>query len=169
MYKIIQALFLFALLCSCKKVSVTDDPTKDPGTGETVVYNVNKNTLLTLVNTVRQSGCTCGTTKMPAVATVAWNDQLSTAAYAHSSDMFENDYFSHTGEDGSNPGARIRNAGYAWRAYGENIAMGYTDEEKVMQGWLNSEGHCKNIMNAAFKEMGAGRQSGYWTQEFGAK
>jgi uncharacterized protein YkwD len=78
-------------------------------------------------------------------------------------------YFSHTAKDGSDPGTRITKAGYTWRAYGENIAFGYPDEQAVMDGWIHSEGHCKNIMSPNFKEMGAGRAGDYWTQEFGAK
>jgi uncharacterized protein YkwD len=83
--------------------------------------------------------------------------------------MNANKYFSHTGLDGSNAGQRITLAGYTWAAYGENIAMGYSSEQAVMNGWLNSEGHCRNIMNGKFKEMGAGRDGNYWTQDFGSK
>jgi uncharacterized protein YkwD len=56
-----------------------------------------------------------------------------------------------------------------WKTYGENIANGYGTEQAVMTAWLASEGHCKNIMNASFKEIGAGREGNYWTQVFGAK
>jgi uncharacterized protein YkwD len=38
-----------------------------------------------------------------------------------------------------------------------------------MNAWLGSEGHCKNIMNGGFKDMGVGRDGDYWTQEFGSK
>ena len=106
---------------------------------------------------------------MPPVAAVVWNDKLAKAAYDHSADMKANDYFSHTGLNGSTAGQRITAVGYTCKTYGENIANGYTTEQAVMTGWLNSEGHCKNIMNGNFKEMGAGRQDNYWTQVFGAK
>lgn len=159
------------LFFSCKKSDVVAD--KSSGTGGnnpgTVVYNVNKTELLQLVNDVRTKGCTCGTTAMPAVGTLAWNDQLAKAAYDHSADMNTNNYFSHTGLDGSDPGQRIAAAGYSWSSWGENIANGYTTEQAVMNAWLGSEGHCKNIMNAGFKEMGLGREGNYWTQDFGSK
>jgi uncharacterized protein YkwD len=83
--------------------------------------------------------------------------------------MNKNNYFSHTGLDGSSPGDRITRVGYNWRAYGENIAKGYTSEQAVMNGWLQSEGHCKNIMSSNVKEMGVGRDGNYWTQVFAAK
>jgi uncharacterized protein YkwD len=161
---------LSVVLFSCKKNDVaTDNNSGTNNTSGNVVYNVNKATLLQLINNVRQTGCNCGTTAMPAVAALVWNDQLAKAGYDHSADMKTNNYFSHTGLDNSDPGQRITAAGYTWHAYGENIASGYTTEQAVVDGWLNSEGHCKNIMNASFVDMGVGRDGNYWTQEFGAK
>jgi uncharacterized protein YkwD len=161
---------LAVVLFSCKKNDVPAN--SNPGTNNTsgdVVYNVNKATLLQLINNVRQTGCNCGTAAMPAVAVLVWNDQLAKAGYDHSVDMKTNNYFSHTGLDNSDPGQRITAAGYTWHAYGENIASGYTTEQAVVDGWLNSEGHCKNIMSANFNDMGVGREGNYWTQVFGAK
>lgn len=167
--KCILGLMLTFILYSCQKESVYTEPDKSTTTGGVYINNVNKDVLLSLVNKVRQSGCTCGTTIMPPVGTLVWNDLLSDAAYVHSKDMFNENYFSHTAKNGSNPGMRITNAGYVWRTYGENIAKGYANEQAVMSAWLSSEGHCKNIMTAAFREMGAGRESSYWTQEFGTR
>jgi uncharacterized protein YkwD len=153
---------------SCQKEDVSvKPPTNNPSTTPSV--NVNKTTLLQLVNDLRQSGCTCGSTVMPAVQPIAWNDQLATAAYNHSNDMYTNNYFNHTGLNGSSAGDRIIATGYAWRSYGENIAKGYSSEQSVMDGWILSEGHCKNIMNPGFKEMGVARVGNYWTQEFGSR
>jgi uncharacterized protein YkwD len=120
--------------------------------------------LLTLVNTTRKSGCTCGSTKMAPVPVVGWQKQLESAAIKHSQDMEKQNYFSHTGKNGSSPGDRITAEGYKWRTYGENIALGYPDAPAVVAGWIKSEGHCKNIMNENFKEMGVGRSGSYWTQ-----
>ena len=162
------------LFFSCKKTDVVVDNSNTNGNNNNnnnnnVVYNVNKATLLQLVNDVRKKGCTCGTTVMPPVGAVVWNDQLAKAAYDHSVDMNTQDYFSHTGLDGSSPGQRITAAGYHWSSYGENIAQGYSTEQIVMNAWLGSEGHCKNIMDGGFNDMGAGRDGNYWTQDFGSK
>ena len=54
-------------------------------------------------------------------------------------------------------------------AYGENIATGYTSEREVVDAWIKSPGHCKNIMNKAYKEMGVARVGNYWTQEMASK
>lgn len=166
-------IFIFiawALVFSCKKEDLpanNEIDNVDNGSGKS--YNVDKAKMLQLINSVRQAGYKCGNTIMPAVATVAWNDKLAKAAYDHSLDMKTNNYFSHSGLNGSNPGTRISAAGYSWKAYGENIAEGYTSEKAVVNGWLNSEGHCKNIMSPLFKEMGVGREANYWTQEFGSR
>ncbi|MDH3238519.1 MAG: CAP domain-containing protein, partial [Deltaproteobacteria bacterium] len=67
---------------------------------------------------------------------------------------------------------RITRQGYQWWTYGENIAVGYQTVSAVMQAWLDSEGHCRNIMNPAFAEIGAAFAEGqslgnpaapYWT------
>lgn len=163
------ACFVVTAFYSCQK---DDGSSKTPpvtSPSGTPVTNVNQSTLLQLVNNTRQLGCTCGSTVMPPVAAVTWSNQLSTAASNHSNDMSSNNYFSHTGLNGSTAGERITAAGYMWRAYGENIAKGYTSEQAVVDGWLKSEGHCKNIMSPLFKEMGVARVSTYWTQEFASK
>jgi uncharacterized protein YkwD len=154
---------------SCQKETGSDNtpagtnPTGNPSS------TVNKTTLLQLVNNVRQTGCTCGSTVMAPVAAITWNDQLTTAAFNHSNEMNSNNYLSHTGLNGSTAGERIAAAGYAWKAYGENIAKGYSNEQTVMDGWLKSEGHCKNIMSPSFREMGVARIGSYWTQEFASR
>ena len=167
---------LSILIFSCTKKDVPADDNSgsnggnnNGGSNSAVVYNVNKATILELINNVRKAGCNCGSTVMPPVSEVSWNDQLAKAAYDHSVDMKTNNYFSHTGLDGSTAGQRITAAGYNWMSYGENIANGYTSEQAVVNGWLGSEGHCKNIMSANFKDMGTGREGNYWTQAFGSK
>lgn len=136
----------------------------DPGSSATL----NKSVLLQLVNDARKKGCKCGNTYYPPVPALTWNNQLERAAYGHSTDMFRNRYFSHTGSDGSGTGERITNAGYSWRFFGENIAEGYPSEKEVVKGWLSSPGHCANIMSKNYKEMGAARVGDYWTQDFGS-
>jgi uncharacterized protein YkwD len=131
--------------------------------------------MLTLVNNARAQTRSCGSMSYQAAPAVGWNCRLESAAYGHSVSMAENNYFSHTGRDGSNPGDRISAAGYDWTTYGENIAAGYSDAETVMDGWLTSAGHCANLMNSSFKDIGVGVANGngsygiYWTQVFAAQ
>jgi uncharacterized protein YkwD len=129
--------------------------------------------MLDQINQARTTARNCGDTNYPAVSTVAWHCNLEVAAQGHSTSMADNDFFSHTGLDSSSPGDRISAAGYTWWTYGENIAAGYFDEASVMAAWLNSPGHCANIMNSAFAEVGTAAASNpastygtYWTQNF---
>ena len=167
-----------AAICffSCEKNSSDVKPTNKTDTTDgtsnnsKVATGLDNAAMLQMVNNVRATGCTCGTTTMPAVAPLTWNDVLAAAALAHSQDMNTTGDFSHNSSDGTSFSDRITAAGYTnWRALGENIAYGYTTEQAVFNGWIQSEGHCKNIMNASFKEMGAAKAGTYWTQDFGAK
>ena len=131
--------------------------------------------ILASVNAVRASARTCGTRQFAAAPPVNWNPQLGEAALAHSRDMAARRYFAHRAKDGSMPADRAARAGYAWQRVGENIAFGQSTPDEAMAGWLDSPGHCANIMNPGFTEMGAAygvaaeKRSGivYWTQVFG--
>ncbi len=125
-----------------------NDP--DPGVADI------RDEFLAAVNQARSVNQICGTTPFSPAAPVSWSDNLAMAAYLHSEDMVLNNFFSHTGSDGSSAGQRISRQGYPWRTYGENIAVGYPTVSSVIQGWLGSEGHCRNLMDPAFTEIGAG-------------
>lgn len=130
---------------------------------------IDKQQLLDLVNEQRTKGCKCGDTDMPPVEPLEWDNELERAAKAHSIDMNAEGYFSHTSLDGSSFADRIKGTDYEGSPGGENIAMGYSDEDSVISGWLNSAGHCRNIMNGSFSHMAVGRSGSYWTQVFGRK
>ncbi|WP_344140486.1 CAP domain-containing protein [Luedemannella flava] len=99
--------------------------------------------------------------------------KLVQAARAHSKDMAKNKYFSHTGLDKSSPGQRIERAGYhADAGWAENIAFGYASPEAVMEGWMKSPDHRRNILDCGLKALGVGVGRAadgryYWTQDFG--
>lgn len=135
---------------------------------EPAVTSSFKSDMLAQVNELRRNGCQCGDTFYPPVEPLSWNSLLEDAALRHSKDMQANDIFDHIGSDGSNFGDRVTSAGYRWRAVGENIAAGYTDVDAAVQGWISSEGHCKNLMDANFTELGAAQQGVLWTQVFAA-
>lgn len=131
--------------------------------------------MLTLVNNARGASRTCGTDEYVQQSALAWNCMLDQSSLDHSTSMANNDFHEHVSPvDGTDPGDRIRAAGYTPQAWGENIAAGYDSEEEVMAGWLASAGHCANLMSSAFTQMGAADASNpastfgrYWTQNFG--
>ncbi len=99
-------------------------------------------------------------------AALGWDPLLAQAATAHAQDMETNDFFSHLGSDGSEVGDRVHAAGYAYSAVGENIAWNYQSVAAVMAGWMGSDGHRANILQAEFTEMGAAWVGDYWVQVF---
>lgn len=104
---------------------------------------------------------------------VKGNAQLTKSATGHSRDMADNNYFSHTSQDGRTFSDRIKAAGYPGGTLAENIAAGQPTAAAVMEDWMNSPGHRANILNCAYKELGVGHVLGgeyghYWTQNFGA-
>jgi uncharacterized protein YkwD len=136
-----------------------------------------RDAFLRLVNAARASNQNCGNTTYGATAGLTWNVKLASAAAMHSNDMAKNNFLSHTGSNGSTLAARYATAGYTWTMIGENVASGYTTPEAVMQGWLASAGHCANIMNPQFTEIGVACAQGsaaagnantrYWTMDLG--
>jgi len=63
-------------------------------------------------------------------------------------------FFSHTGKDGSSLASRISATGYQFSAAAENIAAGPSTPEQVVSSWMNSSGHRANILNPNLKEIG---------------
>ena len=95
-------------------------------------------------------------------------------AVAVSRDMASRDYFDHTSPEGKGPSDRAVAAGYQGSFVGENIAAGQTDPSRVVQAWMESPGHCLNIMEPRYRVLGVGyfldqndRFAHYWTQNFG--
>jgi len=132
-------------------------------------------TMLDAVNTFRSQARVCGSRGgFPAVSPLSWNCELKVAALGHSTDMANNNFFDHTGSSGQTLRSRAEAAGYAWSALGENIAAGSSSVNSVMQLWIDSPGHCANLMGASFINLGAAKFSNvssrygvYWTQVFG--
>ena len=125
--------------------------------------------VLTLVNERRAAGVHCGAEgAFPPAGALTMNEALRCAARRHSLDMQQRNFFDHENPDGESAEDRIEQAGYVWSAWGENIAAGQPSPEVVMEDWMGSDGHCANIMNPSFTEIGVGRHfSGQWTQAFG--
>lgn len=131
--------------------------------------------LLERINAARAQARQCGGQSFAASAPLAWNVTLASTAESHSRAMANGNYFDHRDRDGRTPGDRAELAGYGGMQIGENIAAGLDAADKVVAGWLASPGHCANLMNPAFSELGAGyavdpkSDAGiYWTALFGA-
>ncbi len=131
---------------------------------------------LARINQLRAAGASCGTrgTFAPTTA-LSWSPLLTQAGAAHSQDMATLNYFSHNSADGRDLADRVNATGYAWNTLGENIAAGFASVNLVMDGWTASDGHCANLMNPDFTEVGMACVPGtassvyntYWTMDLG--
>ena len=129
--------------------------------------NQDEELMLSLVNQVRQENGT---------GTLTWCPALVRSSLAHSQDMSSRNYFEHDSPDGGTVGDRTIDAGYQYRAVGENIAFGQRTVREVMEAWIDSPGHFENLISPAYEHIGyaefAGRLDGssgkFWTQNFGA-
>jgi uncharacterized protein YkwD len=133
-----------------------------------------KSEFLSRINQTRAKGCNCGDTYFPPAPALTWNNQLFDAAKGHAKDMAKRNYFSHTSKNGRDMQDRIVAEGYNYKGFksftvGENIAQGQQTIAEVMDGWFKSEGHCKNLMNPSFKEIGVAEYNNYWVQDFGGR
>ncbi len=126
---------------------------------------------LQLINDVRARGTRCGERSFGPAPPVKLSGTLASVAFGHAADMAQHNYFEHEDLAGHSPADRVRAVGYREKLVGENIAYGPKSTEEVVQGWLDSPGHCENIMDPRFAEMGiafaAGQKSKhglYWVQ-----
>lgn len=133
--------------------------------------------MLESVNAQRSQNQNCGGVSMPAVEPLRLHASLNQAAQNHAAEMAANDILSHTGSNGSSVAMRVEAQGYNWRVVAENIAAGQESVAAVVAGWMDSPGHCQNIMNEQAIHFGAGyalseeTNSGYgrfWVQVFAA-
>ncbi|MBM4290776.1 MAG: CAP domain-containing protein [Deltaproteobacteria bacterium] len=132
--------------------------------------------VLALVNAERARGGSCGGQRFEPTPPLAPNAQLDAAAQVHAEAMERERFFDHRDPRGEGPRDRIAAQGYSGRAWGENIAAGQRTPQSVVRAWMESPGHCKNILNGLFTELGVGVLLGargeygtYWVQNFGRR
>ncbi len=96
------------------------------------------------------------------------NDQLTTAARKHSLDMACNDFFRHSGSDGSWTGDRLKDAGYTHTYYQELLGFGLAQD--AMNQWKADNNQWVSIVSSRVTEIGVGyvfskfsTLGGYWT------
>lgn len=141
--------------------TTTESTTADTNKTPTTAINTQATQVLALVNKERAK---------ENLAPLKLNTALTKVAQLKSEDMKNKNYFNHTSPTYGSPFAMMKQFGINYKYAGENIAKGQKTAEAVVNAWMNSEGHRKNILNKNFTEMGLGYvKSGsttYWTQMF---
>lgn len=109
--------------------------------------NISSASLLDITNNERQNN---GITELQV------NTLLEKAAQLKADDMQKRNYWAHQTPDGKDPWIFIASAGYNYAKAGENLAYGFNDSKAIIDGWLNSPSHRKNLLDSTFTEVGFG-------------
>ncbi len=104
------------------------------------------------------------------------NKILSEIAHAKMLDLVNRQYFAHVSPSGEDVSDLAKKNGYEYVAIGENLALGdFTSSKDVVNAWMNSPGHRKNILSKTYSEIGIaagkseykGRKTWIIVQSFG--
>lgn len=138
-----------------------ETPAEDTGSEPADTVAAYEQEVFDLVNQIREEN---------GLEPFVYNETLAGTARAHSQDMIDRNFFSHTNPDGEDPFDRMRDNGLSFSMAAENIAAGQRTPEEVVNSWMNSEGHRANILGGC-EELGVGLALGgsygyYWTQCF---
>jgi uncharacterized protein YkwD len=178
-----SAVLLVAVLLSACDDSATPTPASGTDDPPDILENAalgicspgasEQQEMLQLINAARAEARHCGADRYEAADPLTWDCKLQQAARNHSEDMATTNFFSHTGSDGLKASSRIEAQGYEWKFWGENIAAGYGSLPAALAAWLDSPGHCANLMSAKFTQVGVDSATDnrsdygiYWTQVF---
>ncbi len=103
--------------------------------------------ILELVNDYRSEARYCGENHFDDVHHLQWDEDLEEAALLHVKDMIIRNFYAHNNPDEESSTDRINNVTDQYNTFSENIARGQRSIEQVMESWINSPGHCANIMS----------------------
>lgn len=113
-----------------------------------------------VVNLVNQERAKAG------LKPLASDSALTAMALDKAKDMYNNGYFDHTSPTYGSPFDMMRSYGIRYSYAGENIAKGQRSPQEVMNAWMNSDGHRKNILSPNFTKIGVAYYNGVWVQAF---
>ncbi len=131
--------------------------------------------VLAAVNALRADAHRCGADAMAPARPLRWNEALALSAQRYAEELARRQTLSHEGQVLRSLGMRLRAAGYDMQQAGENLAAGQDDLAEVMAQWVSSPGHCKNLMQPAYEDVGLacvaspGRYGHYWVLHLGRR
>ena len=173
--------------CGTSSNGLKEAPAKVVGPWYEANNEIDNNLMLSLVNLSRAEGAMCGEDYFAPTHALTLNKQLETSALVKAYDLAKSGNFSHYSsgtESDINGKVSVsftnikREYGVDYHSIGENIAGGWDDVHELHNAFMNSPGHCSNIMSPEYNEVGFAKQEGnfskvdyaqYWVQHFGSK
>ncbi len=144
-----KALTVYAVTIITVKVVVSGFAALYPGPSATA--DLTSGEVVRLTNEARvQNG----------IKPLATNRTLAIGAQYKADDMLEKQYFAHISPQKVSPWFWFKKAGYAYSAAGENLAIDFTTAGDVVEAWLASPGHRKNLLNPNYKDIGVSVDTG---------
>lgn len=143
---IIAPLFVVLINIKTNNYSPTNNQGKPAPAGL-----INEQEILTLVNKIRLNS---------GLNALALNDQLNKAAMAKAEDIFVKQYFAHTSPENKKFFAWIEESGYQYIYAGENLAADFYTPDGVINAWMMSPTHRKNLLNNRYWETGVAVKNG---------
>ena len=92
---------------------------------------------------------------------LTYNKELSEAAQAKAIDMFANNYWAHVSPQGTEPWTFMNNAGYGYLHAGENLARDFNNPNSIVEAWMASPTHKRNILDGRYRDIGIAVVDGY--------
>ena len=108
------------------------------------MIQLNSAEIISLVNIERQKH------NLPALKP---NQNLSRAAQAKLSDMFVYEYWDHLSPSNKPPWLFVLDAGYDYAFAGENLAKDFTDNQSLVEAWMESDDHRANILSPDYEDI----------------
>jgi len=93
--------------------------------------------------------------------TLTYNAKLAEAAQAKALDMFAHNYWAHVSPTGTEPWSFITNSGYGYLHAGENLARDFNNPKSVVEAWMASPTHKRNILDGRYRDIGIAVVDGY--------
>ncbi len=112
---------------------------------ETNIEQITVNTIFQLTNSARNQH---------SITPLAFNAELSKAAQAKATYILENNSFAHNASDGSSFSTWVKQTDYDYVRVAENLAINYDNPQDVLDAWLNSPTHRRNVLNPLYNDIG---------------
>ncbi|MFA6547394.1 MAG: CAP domain-containing protein [Candidatus Magasanikbacteria bacterium] len=87
---------------------------------------------------------------------------LDRSSDAKAVDMATNEYFDHTGPHNRSLSYFLDKVGYRFLSAGENLAMGFSSAQEIVDAWVKSPTHYANLVDPEFKDFGVSLEGGYY-------